>query len=83
VFSGDTPTSEELDMKIRVEMEIDLKTGTYDVRFQNVSHPGNEIDLTRLSKVVSRVLDNVVVKSTEVDATPVPQTLGAFKADIN
>ena len=70
-------------MKIRVEMEIDLQTGTYDVRFQNVSHPGNDIDLTRLSKVVARVLDNVVVKSTEVDATPVPKALGSYKADVN
>lgn len=70
-------------MKIRVEMEIDLQTGTYDVRFQNVSHPGNDIDLARLSKVVARVLDNVVVKSTEVEPAPVPKALGAFKADIN
>ncbi len=70
-------------MKIRVEMEIDLQTGTYDVRFQNLSHPGNDIDLTRLSKVVARVLDNVVIKSTEVEATPVPQALGGFKANVN
>ena len=70
-------------MKIRVEMEIDLQTGTYDVRFQNLSHPGNDIDLTRLSKVAARVLDNVVIKSTEVEATPAPQALSGFKANVN
>ena len=70
-------------MKIRVEMEIDLKTGTYDVRFQNLSHPGNDIDLTRLTKVVARVLDNVVVKSTEVEPAPVPMALSNFKSDAN
>ena len=66
-------------MKIRLEMEIDLQTGIYDVRFHNLSNPGEDIDLSRLSKVVTRVLDNVAVKSTQVTAT----TLFPIKADVN
>ncbi len=58
-------------MKIRLEMEVDLATGIYDVRFQNISHPGEDIDLGRLAKVVGRVLDNVAYKTAEVrQATP-------------
>lgn len=66
-------------MKIRLEMEIDMQTGIYDVRFHNLSNPGEDIDLSRLSKVVTRVLDNVAVKSTQVTAT----TLFPIKADVN
>ncbi len=60
-------------MKIRLEMEIDLQSGVYDVRFQNVSHPGEDIDLNKLSKVVGRVLDNVAFKTAEMEHA-VPQT---------
>lgn len=66
-------------MKVRVEMEVDLQTGTYDVRFQNLSSPGAEIDLTKLSKVVVRVLDNVAIKSSQ----PSLPTLAPLKANIN
>ncbi len=54
-------------MKVRLEMEIDLQTGVYDVRFQNVTNPGDDIDLNKLSTVVTRVLDNVAMKTTEID----------------
>lgn len=66
-------------MKIRVEMEIDMSTGTYDVRFHNLTNPGEDIDLGKLARVVNRVLDNVAVKTTHVEATP----LFPSKADIN
>lgn len=49
-------------MKIRLEMEIDLTTGIYDVRFHNVSHPGEAIDLHRLTDAVQRVLSNIEVQ---------------------
>jgi len=66
-------------MKIRVEMEIDMSTGTYDVRFHNLSNPGEDIDLAKLTRVVNRVLDNVAVKTNRVEPTP----LFPSKADIN
>ena len=53
-------------MKIRLELEVDLLTGIYDVRFNNMSHPGEDIDLAKVSKVVGRVLENVAFKGTEV-----------------
>jgi hypothetical protein len=66
-------------MKIRIEMEIDLSTGTYDVRFHNLSHPGEDIDLMKLSKVVGRVLDNVAVKTAQVQEIRVVPS----KANVN
>lgn len=66
-------------MKIRVEMEIDMATGTYDVRFHNLTNPGEDIDLAKLARVVNRVLDNVAVKTTRVETPP----MFPSKADIN
>jgi hypothetical protein len=66
-------------MKIRVEMEIDMSTGTYDVRFHNLTSPGEDIDLAKLARVVNRVLDNVAVKTTRVETTP----LFPSKSDVN
>jgi hypothetical protein len=59
-------------MKVRVELEVDLSTGTYDVKFHNLSRPGDDIDLERVNRVVMRVLDNVVVKTNET-ATRTPR----------
>jgi hypothetical protein len=63
-------------MKVRLEMEVDLSSGVYDVRFQNLSQPGEEIDLNRLAKVVGRVLDNVVFKTAEVHQAAPDAKLG-------
>jgi hypothetical protein len=65
-------------MKIRLEMEIDLTSGVYDVRFQNVSHPGEDIDISKLSQVVGRVLDNVAFKTAEVE-----QAAPSMKLSVN
>lgn len=67
--------------KIRIEMEVDMETGTYDVRFHNLSNPGEEIDLTRMTKIVSRVLENVAIKSTR--PIPEPTQISRFKTEMN
>ena len=63
-------------MKIRLELEVDLTSGVYDVRFQNLSHPGEDIDLNKLSKVVGRVLDNVAFKTAEMEQAAPHAKLG-------
>lgn len=50
-------------MKVRLEMEIDMSTGVYDVRFHNLDAPGEDIDVNKLQGVVSRVLENVAAKT--------------------
>lgn len=50
-------------MKVRVELEVDLSTGSYDIKFHNQTTPGGDIDLDRVTRVVARVMDNVVVKT--------------------
>jgi hypothetical protein len=46
-------------MKVRIEMEIDLHSGEYDVRFHNLTQPGADVDVARLPQMVTRVLENV------------------------
>ena len=46
-------------MKVRIEMEIDLHSGEYDVRFHNLTQPGADVDVGRLPELVHRVLENV------------------------
>ncbi len=46
-------------MKVRIEMEIDLHSGEYDVRFHNLTRPGADVDVGRLPELVHRVLQNV------------------------
>lgn len=59
-------------MKVRVELEVDLTTGSYDIKFHNQTSPGADIDLERVTRVVARVLDNVVVKTNGAPA-PAPR----------
>lgn len=56
-------------MKVRIEMEIDLNSGEYDVRFHNLTRPGADVDVARLPTLVHRVLENVA-ENREADATP-------------
>lgn len=46
-------------MKVRIELDVDTTTGAYDVRFNNISQPGHDIDLVRLMEVVQQVLGQV------------------------
>lgn len=57
-------------MKVRVELEVDLTTGSYDIKFHNQTTPGGEIDLERVTRVVARVMDNVVVKTGTAPKAP-------------
>lgn len=50
-------------MKVRIDMEIDMISGAYDVRFHNLTRPGDDIDVPRLTTIVHRVLDNVAMKT--------------------
>lgn len=56
-------------MKVRIEMEIDLNSGEYDVRFHNLTRPGADVDVARLPQLVHRVLENVV-ENRHDEATP-------------
>ena len=50
-------------MKVRIEIEIDLHSGEYDVRFHNLTSPGGDVDVGRLPQVVARVLESVAENS--------------------
>ena len=60
-------------MKVKIELEIDMSTGTYDVRFHNLSNPGDVVDATKVCKVASRVIENIqagYAKATRVVEEP-------------
>lgn len=54
-------------MKVRLEMEVDLGTGVYDVRFYNLDRPGEDIDVRQLKEVAARVFDDVSGRTGERD----------------
>lgn len=51
-------------MKVRIDMEIDMISGAYDVRFHNLTRPGDDIDVPRLTTIMHRVIDNVAIKTS-------------------
>ena len=55
-------------MKIRIEIEVDTSTGVYDVKFHNLTNPGEDIDVNKIvglsNKVLANVLDNVQKKNS-------------------
>ena len=63
-------------MKVRIELEIDLHSGEYDVRFHNLTQPGADVDVGRLPQLVHRVLENVA-ENHRAEVQPRPQ----FKKD--
>ena len=65
-------------MKVRLELELNMATGSYDVRFHNLTDPGKEIDLGRFTKLVVRVLENVVNRSIKA-----PEPTLARRQDMN
>ncbi len=48
--------------KIRVTIDVDTKTGDYDVEFRNLSDPGGSIDQTVLTEVLRRAMDDFLGK---------------------
>ncbi len=65
-------------MKVRLELELNMENGSYDVRFHNLTDPGQEIDLGRFAKHVARVLESVVKRTV-----PAPQPVAARRQDMN
>jgi len=53
--------------KIRVTFEIEPDTGDYEVQYQNVSEPGQSIDLTRVMKIMKRVIGDHGSKAAQED----------------
>lgn len=64
-------------MKVRVEMDVDLGSGVYDVRFYNLDQPGEDIDVRQLKEVAARVFDDVAERTSDRDGAP------KFKTDVN
>ena len=46
-------------MKIKCEIELDLETGGYGFRVENLTRPGEPVDFGRLRKILERVLDDM------------------------
>lgn len=49
--------------KVRVTVELDLKTGDYDIQYNNLSQPGKPLDFTALMQFMHKVF---VVHATDV-----------------
>ena len=55
-------------MKIKVAIEVDLSTGNYDVRCDNLSQPGAPIDVHTLGQVVGRIMGELRAPSVASQA---------------
>ena len=44
-------------MKVKVVTEVDLQTGSYQINFENLSNPGQDIDLARLGRAMNRIFE--------------------------
>ena len=51
-------------MKVRVQIQVDLESGDYDVRIDNLSQPGQPVPFVGLDQVVARVMENVAERAT-------------------
>jgi hypothetical protein len=49
-------------MKIQCDIRLDLETGSYDVRFHNLSEPGAAMDYLRIRAVLKKVLEDFDAK---------------------
>lgn len=71
-------------MKVRIDMEIDMVSGAYDVRFHNLTRPGDDIDVPRLTTIMHRVLDSVAMKTHRDGDAPEHAPMGSYaKHEIN
>lgn len=59
-------------MKIRVNIEVDLDSGDYDVRLDNLTTPGRPVPLIGIDQVVARVMERVVDGGLTAAPSPLP-----------
>jgi hypothetical protein len=45
--------------KVKIEIVVDMESGDYDLKFFNISNPGQGIDYFKLLSIVSKVLKDV------------------------
>jgi len=57
-------------MKAKCEIVFDLETGDYDVRFHNLSEPGEPMDYLRLRPALQRVLADFDEHRMEAEEAP-------------
>ena len=55
-------------MKIQCEILLDLDTGSYDVRFHNLTEPGAPMDYQRIRPVLQKVFADFDAKQTKPGA---------------
>jgi len=46
-------------MKVKAEMLLNTETKDYEIKFWNLSHPGQSIDYTEMMDFVKKVFGNV------------------------
>ena len=56
-------------MKVRCEIDVDLESGDYEMRFRNVSQPGARMDFVQIQPVMRRVFEDVARRQTGGAAT--------------
>jgi hypothetical protein len=56
-------------MRLRVTIEVNLKSGEYEVNVKNLSDPGVGIDAELLDRVLRKVVDNLSPKLYEEPAS--------------
>ncbi len=45
-------------MKVQCDIVLDLETGSYDLKFHNLTQPGAAMDYVRLRKVLRRIIED-------------------------
>ena len=55
--------------KVQLKLDIDMDSGDYEIKFHNLSHPGESIDYSELQKLLSQVLTDFSLQiNTGIDS---------------
>jgi hypothetical protein len=62
-------------MKVRVETTLDTETGDYEMKFFNVSHPGEAMDYMNIRDMLSKVFVDFTKRIDGVDDEDLPDDI--------
>lgn len=57
-------------MKIGINVEVDLDSGDYEIKFNNLSSPGEPMELSEIQQALSAVVKDFYIKVEKEDALP-------------
>jgi len=57
-------------MKIKIEIEHDLDSGAYEITFNNLSNPGEPMELFEVQEALSAIVKDFFIKIDKADELP-------------